>query len=314
MPTVASHDPRIGVIVDRRTLSDFDETVWSDGIYVPAAPDEPKVATIGRMLDQKVDVIAVAGGDRLIADVLSVHRRHFRHHPTQLRLFAFDTGQLNEVASHLDAPPLAAKSFRRLERAVIDAALNRRLLPTLKVTSSAKPAARVGFSFGAGLFYRLFEAYHRGGWSATGTKGSGVTSRVSSLVSSVGQLGKDMLVDAGRSFEPIRARVAIDGRPRSEEIGYLLASSLDTSWLGLSLLEERELSFRMGQSGGDLARQVAKARALPRFMQKARVAEAFDRIHVDFSGGYVLDGELFEPSKPYVVQVEAGPVAHFVTL
>jgi hypothetical protein len=307
MPRIASNDPRVGIIVDRKALGDFDEAVWSSGIYMPAAPDEPKIDTIGRMLDQKVDLIAVAGGDRLIADILSVHRRHFRTHSTPLRLFALDAGPLTEVGDQLGAPPPSAKSFRRLERALGDGRLNRRLVPTLKVSSSATPAARLGFSFGAGLFYRLFEAYHRAGPSPVG-------SLASTLVSTVGQLGRDLLVDAQKSFEPVRARVAVDGRPRSETIGYLLASSLDSSWLGLNFDEHRNLSFRMGESGADLVGQVAKARALPRFMRSSAGAEVFDRIHIDFSGGYVLDGELYEPSKPYVVQVEEGPVAHFVTL
>lgn len=303
MPALASNDPKIGVIADRKALSDFDQTVWADGVYVPAAPDEPRLETMRRMLDQKVDVIAVAGGDRLIADILSVHRRHFRTHPTPLRLFAFDTGQLTTVADHLGAPAMTAKSFRRLEGALRDGRLNRRLVPTLKVSSSASPAARLGFSFGAGLFYRLFEAYHRAGSSGVGT-----------LVSTVRQFGRDMLVDAGKTFEPVRARVAIDGRPQAEAIGYLLASSLDVSWLGLGFLEDRKLSFRIGQTGGELVRTVAKTRATPKFLRSPTGAEAFDRIHIDFSGGYVLDGELFEPSKPYVVQVEQGPVAHFVNL
>ncbi len=303
MPGRPTNDPRVGVIADHAALADFDQTVWADGIYIPAAPDESKADSVGRLLDARVDVIAVAGDDRLIGDVLSTHRRHFRTHPTPLRLFVMRTGQFTQVADALDAPPLEPKTFRRLKSVLLDGRLNRRLLPTLKVSSSAEPAARLGFSFGAGLFYRLFEAYHRAGPSAVGA-----------VTSTLGRLAREMLFDARSSLEPVRARVAVDGKPRAEAIGYLLASSLKSSWLGLRLLEERKASFRLGDSGAELIREVAKSRALPRFLRSQPGAEAFERIHVDWTGGYVLDGELYEPAMPYVVQLKEGPVAHFVTL
>lgn len=303
MPGRTSSDPKVGVITEHTAIAGFDKTVFADGVYLPAAPDESKVARLGRLLDQKVDVVAVVGDDRLVADVLSTHRRHFRTHSTPLRLFVVRAGQFTQVADALDAPPLEPKSFRRLKSALIAGELNRRLLPTLKVTSSADPSARLGFSFGAGLFYRLFEAYHRAGPSAVGA-----------VTSTLGRVAREMLLESSGALEPVRARVAVDGRPRAEAIGYLLASSLKRSWLGLNLREEHDVSLRLGDSGTDLIREVAKARALPRFLRPRAGAEAFERIQIDWTGGYVLDGELFEPSMPYVIQVKAGPVAHFVTL
>jgi hypothetical protein len=35
---------------------------------------------------------------------------------------------------------------------------------------------------------------------------------------------------------------------------------------------------------------------------------------MDSSAAYVLDGELFEPNKPYALQIKAGPPALFATL
>ncbi|QDG49748.1 hypothetical protein FIV42_03050 [Persicimonas caeni] len=303
MPGRPSSDPKVGVITEHSAIAGFDQTVFADGVYVPAAPDETKVASLGRLLDQEVDVVAVVGDDRLVADVLSTHRRHFRTHPTPLRLFVMRAGQFTRVADALDAPALEPKTFRRLKSALLAGNLNRRLLPTLKVTSSAQPSAQLGFSFGAGLFYRLFEAYHRAGASTVGA-----------VSSTLGRIAREMLLESTSALEPVKARVAVDGRPRADSIGFLLASSLKHSWLGLHLLEERDISFRMGNSSAELIREVAKARALPRFLRSDSGAEAFERIHIDWTGGYVLDGELYEPSMPYVVQVKEGPVAHFVTL
>ena len=303
MPGRRSSHPRVGVIAERSALGDFDQTVWADDTYFAPASDESSSETLERLLDHEVDLVAVVGDDRLIAEVLSTHRRHFRTHPTPLRLFVVRAGQFSEVADEIGAPALSPKTFRRLKSALIDGKLNRRLLPTLKITSSARASAQLGFSFGAGLFYRLFEAYHRAGPSAVGA-----------VASTLGRLARELAFESSRALEPVRARVAVDTRPRAESIGYLLASSLASSWLGLNLLDERKVSFRLGKSGADLVREVAKARALPRFLRSQSGAESFERIHIDWTGGYVLDGELFEPSKPYVLQVKQGPVAHFVTL
>ncbi len=101
--------------------------------------------------------------------------------------------------------------------------------------------------------------------------------------------------------------------PCAEQVGYVLASSLERSWLGLDMTRQK-MGVRLGDSGKELLGEVARSRALPRFVRPRGHVQAFERLHIDWSAGYVLDGELFEPARPYVVQVKQGPVAHFATL
>ncbi|MFP4597005.1 MAG: hypothetical protein ACLFVJ_02060 [Persicimonas sp.] len=302
MPSPPITHPKVGVVADPEVLADFDESVFADGIYSRQAPGEDLEHTLERFLDDQCDVVAVLGGDALVGGLLGVYRRRLRRHATPLRLFVLEAGAQSVLGRALDAPELSPKAFRKLKSALLDGRLNRRLVPTIKVSSSARPAADYGFSFGAGLFYRLFEAYHRAGPSAVGA-----------VAGTLGRLARDMLLE-GATLRPTPARVSVDRRPAEESVGYLLASSLETSWLGLSLLSERGASYRMGASGRELLKEVAKSRALPRFLDTGASAESFDTIHMDWSGGYVLDGELYEPAHPYVVQLTEGPLAHFVTL
>jgi hypothetical protein len=206
------------------------------------------------------------------------------------------------VADQLDAPGPTPKSFRHLKSALLETGLQRRLLPTLKVSSSARNAADYGFSFGAGLFYGLFEAYRRARPVAGG-----------SMAATLGRMAREQVLGGGATLAPVRARVSVDRRPEGESLGYLVASSVQRSWLGLSMHDEHPVSFRMGESGTELAGKVAKSRALPRLLQSKQQARPFETIHLDWSAGYVLDGELYEPARPYVLQVAEGPVAHFLT-
>lgn len=302
MPSRGITHPKVGVVADPDALANFDESVFADGIYSRQAPDESLEQGLERFLDDECDVVAVIGGDALVGELLGVYRRRLHRHATPLRLFALQAGAQSVLGRALDAPELSPKAFRKLKSALLDGRLNRRLVPTLKVSSSARPAADYGFSFGAGLFYKLFEAYHRAGPSAMGA-----------VAGTLGRIARDMFAE-GASLQPTPARISVDRRPVGESVGYLLASSLETSWLGLSLLSERGSSYRTGASGRQLLKEVAKSRALPRFLDTGAGAKSFDTIHIDWSGGYVLDGELFEPAHPYVIQLAEGPLAHFVTL
>jgi hypothetical protein len=129
---------------------------------------------------------------------------------------------------------------------------------------------------------------------------------------------RQVLLSGGPALNPVRGRLSVDGHPHSDQFGYLLAGTLPQSWLGLDLIEGGA-GFLSGDSGKELLARVARSRALPELLKSRRrqsgaSSHSFERIHMDSSAGYVLDGELFEPNKPYVLQIKAGPPALFATL
>ena len=75
-----------------------------------------------------------------------------------------------------------------------------------------------------------------------------------------------------------------------------------------------EASYESGERGRELFKKVASSRALPGFVRVRFAQTSFDRIDVDWSGGFVLDGELFDPGKPYALRIQSGPPVDCVTL
>ena len=302
MPAPRPTHPKIGVLADPDAVDGFDASIWEHPPYLLRDGDEQLAATLGRYLDARCDVVAVVGGDAFLGEVVTAYQRRFRKHPAPLRLFVMRCGKPDTVAQGMGAPELSVRSFRRLASAVNEGQLNRRLLRTLKVTSSARAAAQFGFSFGAGLLFGIFEAMQRS-----------QPSRFGALPAVVARLTHEAVVGGGGSLQPVPGRVAVDSSPVAEQFGYLLASSLQESWFGLKMNERVDISYRMADSSRELAKQLARSRAIPRLLRSAR-GEGFERIHIDWSAGYVLDGELYQPSKPYVIQLERGPIAHLTTL
>jgi hypothetical protein len=67
-----------------------------------------------------------------------------------------------------------------------------------------------------------------------------------------------------------------------------------------------------GESAQQLAKKLAGSAALPKFMQTSR-AEQGRRIHVDSTGGFVVDGTLYDPGEPHVLQLRSEHRVTFVT-
>lgn len=296
-------DPQVGVLIDPDIVGEIDDSVFGGAHYLGRGNDETAAQALERMLESGIDLLALVGDDRFVGRIVTLYIRQFRNHPNPLRIFVAVKGELTTVADALDAPEHSGKTFRRMMSALREGRLERRMLDTLKISSSARPSAEYGFSFGAGAFYRVFEAYHRA-----------APSRAGAVASTLMRLAGDAVSGGSAGLEPVRARFAVDGRPMGESLGYLLASSLETSWLGLSAARSNTPGLRLGESSAELVKQVARSRALPKLLRGRATHDTFDRIHLDWAGGYVLDGELYEPSSPYVVQVKKGPTVHFVTL
>lgn len=302
MPQHLLDNPIVGLLVEPGQFSGAEVDAWTTDAAVRPETERVDRAALDELAERKVDVVALVGGDAFIGEVLSVYQRHFRRRATPLRFYVMRAGSPTSVADALGAPTPSKASIKRLEAEAREGKLERHVLPTLRVTSSVRPAADLGFSFGAGLWFELFEAYERAAGGGLG-----------GLASVLRRLGsKSSLQDA--SAPSPDARVSIDRSQRLQAPAYLLASTLKTSWLGLKMSDDRPQSLRMGESGRELIGQVARNRAVPRMFRSEADAQPFETLHIDWSQGYVLDGELYEPARPYVVQLAEGPPAPFVTL
>lgn len=302
MSSEPTEDPYIAVLGDADQLAAVDDRLWSGEAFMEPHAGPPTAEVLEEMLDARARLFVVVGDDGYLGRVLTLYHRHLRGHTTPFRLCVVDAGADSVVADTLDAPKLSKRNVAALARKARVDDLDRTSLSTLRVTSSAREAADLGFSFGAGLLFELFEASRRA--SSSGLSG---------IASELGRLGRRTLFD-GEAGSMEGARLAVNRRPARAAPAYLLAGSLDRSWFGLKLRDDAPRSYRAGDSTSSLVGQVARNRAVPRLLDSGSDAEPFETIHIDWSHGYVLDGQLFEPARPYVVQVAEGPPAHFFSI
>lgn len=300
----------IGVLASQRALSRLDSKVLDAPCFLKERRDESRQEALGRFLDADADLILVLGPDALVGEVLTLHRRHFSAHRTPLNLAVMAVGAVHTVADALGSGVPTSKALKQLMSALESGALRRRRLPMLKITSSVLPASQYGFACGAGLFYDIFESFHRGG----ADRSNGVLAASSVL----GGMAKRLVFSGSAALKPVQARISIDGQPYVEEFGFWLAGSLESSWFGLHLSAD-SASFRSGDSPKELLAQVTQSRVQPSFLRSMRAAgsdetTAFKRIHMDGSAGYVLDGELFDPNRPYTLQIKSAAPAVFHTV
>jgi|GEM_PF-3507450 len=302
--------PLIGVMASAGALSQIDPKALDAQNFLKIGPEETYRDALGRFLDAEVALILILGPDALVGEVLTLHRRHFSAHRTPLKLGVMALGAVHAVADALGAGAATPRALKQLTRALEAGTLQRRRLPTLKITSSARPASQYGFTWGAGLFYDIFEGLHRGG----GERSGGILAATSLLSG----MAKRLVLDGSAAFKPVQARVSVDGQPHAEQFGFWLAGSLETSWFGLRLGADGAC-FRSGDSPRELLAQVSESRVTPGFLRAMRADDsndcaAFERIQMDASTGYVLDGELFDPDRSYTLQIKPAAPALFYTI
>lgn len=300
----------IGVMASEAALSQLDPKALDAPNFLRAERIETRKDALGRFLDAEAALILVLGSDALVGEVITLYRRYFSAHRTPLRLAVMAAGAVHGVADTLGAGAPTPRGLKQLTAALEQGALQRRRLPTLKITSSARPASQYGFTWGAGLFYDIFEGLYRGG-----ARRSGGILAATSLLSGV---ARRVVTDGSAAFKPVQARVSVDGQAHAEQFGFWVAGSLELGWFGLRLGAERAC-FRSGDSPGELLAQISKSQAVPGFLRAMRAGGSedctpFERIQMDASTGYVLDGELFDPDRAYTLQIKPGEPALFYTI
>lgn len=302
MNAAAGQTTRVGVLVDPTRIHDIEDASWRQEDAVIEVADNLDGA-LGRLLERQPDVVLAAGDDAFVGRIVSAYEFGDRFKQRPLRIYPAAVGASSALARTLGADAFDPKLVRRLVKAARDSKLRRKQVSSLKVVVSSEPHARLGFSFGAGLFYRLFEAYKR---AQTETSG-----RVAGTLLG---LAKNTLLEGGRNLDPVSGKLTIDGEARRDTIGYLVASSLAETWLGLSMqTPNQHPGFRLGERGRELIKKVASSRALPRFVRSDE-ADGFERMDIDWSSGFVLDGELVEPGGAHALRIQAGPTVECVSL
>ena len=298
----ADEKTRVGVLVDPDHAPKIEDASWrAEDAVVEVTDDVGK--GLSTLLAREPEVLVVGGNDAFVGRLLATYEfgRDLKRHA--LRLHPADVGGAATLARELGAAELSPKLVRRFVKATRSGRLQRRCVSTLKAVVSSEASARLGFSFGAGLFYRLFEAFKR---ARTET-----SARVTGTLLG---LAKDTLLEGGRNLEPVKAKISCDGEPLAEEVGYLVCSSLSKTWLGLSMnTGEQGAAYRIGDRGRQLIKKVASSRALPSFVRSDE-AVGFERMDIDWSSGFVLDGELIEPRGAHALRVEPGPTVECVEL
>ncbi|MFB6262135.1 MAG: hypothetical protein ABEL76_00730 [Bradymonadaceae bacterium] len=246
-----------------------------------------------RGLFSRYETVVVDAADPTVSRVATAFGRMNQAGGTVPTLCPLDGPGMRTVASWLGATEVSEEVVGRLCGSSDLRAIGRgEQLPTLRVTPSVEEAPLYGCTFGGGLLYTAFEAYRRG----TGAGFSGLRSAVTEVA---GELAESS-AGGGES-----GRMTVDYEPEAEQIGFALASSLPRTWLGLSLGDRGKPTYMAGREGGESLRKLLRAGALPSSVHAE--GRSFGCLHLDWSGGYVLDGRLRRPDRAYVLEVAAGP-------
>jgi len=292
----------VGILIDPDHAERDPHEMWDAGRFPVATIEELEDQRACRAVESQARLIVLDGDDRLMTRALTVYRRHHRGREKPLDFLPLKTGRFRRIAEELGAPEPSARLADRLADGTVRSQTETHSRRALKVTSSAEAAPVWGFSVGSGLMFRLFEMLLR-------SEGAGLRG----VRSAVTELARELTNRAGRRFEPVRARVTVDYESRTNQLGYLMASGLEQSWLGVRLADGDRPGWQASESARGFVTNMAGAAAIPGFLRGTR-AEDFERIHIDNGGGFVVDGELYDPGVPQVLQIAPGPTIDFVTL
>ena len=273
--------------------------LWSWGMeaeQVSVDVHDPSKAreALARQLDARCEVIVAQGDVSFLMWLVTLYQQSFASHPVPPGFFPFSP---SPRPTRLDAWLELDEKPKKRARRVIEGARKKKLeekhLPTLRVTSSLEPHARLALDFGLGAIFDLQEAALRGQLAGA--------VQVGQMVARLA----DELINAPSTSPTGGARIVVDGEPLAAPPAYMFASTLPTGLFGLAMSREGGARLRRGEELGELAKDLARARA-PLSMLRGE-APRFERVLVDFEQRYLLDGELKTPSAPFVLQVEAGP-------
>jgi hypothetical protein len=295
------NSPEIGIVVDPTQRDRDPHKLWDPRRFAVATIEELEQGEACRAVEHAARLIVLDGDDRLVSRAVTAYQRRHSGRDEPLEFMPLETGRFHRIADEVGGPEPSERLASRVAEGEIREETSTARRRALRITSTARPAPIWGFSVGNGLFFRLFEMLQR-------SEGGGVAG----LRSVVGQLADDWAGGTGQRFESVGARVSVDYTPRTDKLGYLIASGLEQTWLGLRGADGSRPGWQGSETAGELVKSVAGA-AIPSFLG-GTPGDAFDRIHVDGPGGFVVDGELFEASGPHVLQVAPGPQCKFVGL
>ncbi|MEM1350197.1 MAG: hypothetical protein AAGI01_16680 [Myxococcota bacterium] len=293
------------VVVDASDPRMEEAASWPKQVEVVEIADAAEAgAQVGALLRAGVEVAAVQGGDRFVAQLATVHRQQWAGHSTALRWLPLDLSEHGAastvVAANLDAPAPERKLARRIERAIKRGKLTSRAISALRVTSSLAPTWELAFTVGAGELLGLFEEMARSRLGYAGRIGAALRS-----------IDEDAV---GPSGPRPPARISLDATPHPDT-AWALLSALERSWFGLPMQprgSSGEPRALLGDSLASLAPLLARARTP--LARRDLGAARFDTAHFDMLDGYVLDGQLVEPTRPYVLQVADGHTVPMLSL
>ncbi|MFU8802500.1 MAG: hypothetical protein ACNA8W_01705 [Bradymonadaceae bacterium] len=272
---------------------------WADFDLRRVRSDDELEDELERLLSADPSVVVVDGDDRFLSRILTAYLGEVRHRSRPLRLLALSDERLTTVAEATSGN-LDRKAARRYLSTLDAERWHTSSLPTLRITSSAEPAARYGFSFGVGWWYSAFEAYYRSGRADGAWVGKAAM-----------RFARDSLADHRWAVEE-PGRLTIDGLPHTRSWAHLMATTLSKSWFGLEGAGRGEPALWLGERSGELVRQLMSSRAAALLSDWSWSAVDFDRVHLDGLPGYVLDGELHTARHPQVIQVCRGPRVYFM--
>lgn len=302
MVEASPSNPDVGILIDTDQRERDPREFWNTSQFPVATIAELEQQRACRAVESQARLIVLDGDDRLVSRALTAYRRHHRGRDKPLVFLPLATGRFRRVAEELGAPKPTASLADRLADGSVRQRAETESRRALKVTSSARTAPIWGFSVGVGLLFRIFEMLLR-------SEGAGIRG----VRSAVTELARELTNQSGRRFEPVGARVTVDYESWTDQLGYLMASGLTESWLGVRLAQGDRAKWQGSDSAQGFVKKMAGAAALPGFMQGAR-AEEFHRIHIDGGGGFVVDGELYDTGAPHVLQLAPGPRIAFATL
>jgi hypothetical protein len=177
----------------------------------------------------------------------------------------------------------AAKALRRLEKAAKKNRLDAPATPSLRVTLSHEPEARVAWSVGTGLVAEVA----RKGVQAMGAA-----------------LATERGLTLSEEAEP--ALMVLDGAPKQAPT-WMMLSALERGALGLTFGEGGPRK-REGEDAAGLAAAVAKGKVpLGKLLSGGDEGERFERVELDKLDGLAIDGAYVRLNAPVAVTVRQGP-------
>jgi len=266
---------------------------------------------VGEFREKKIDVILSNGGDGTHQKLISTLIYNYRDYSPYI--IPLKSGTMNMLAKNLGLDVSPYKAVRWLRMMINEKAhphVTTKGILEINTPEFIKP--RYGFTFVAGCGYWILKRYYS---YPEGGKRSAAKAIFSSMG---GWLTKDK--ETRRMFKHTPSKIFIDDK--EFEFPYLiaLASTLQYMALGMSPFalkksEKDGLFFLI--DGESMARNYTFLKFFKpsddEEWKKKRLVSKASRLKIHVDGGFSVDGEIINLSKPADVTVAVGPKINFIT-